>query len=68
MRIVFLLLLGYELFSEEDQLRVIWNEVNVGAIGFLDKYELLVVCDYIGMDFMNEQVCEVNIKKFNNDF
>lgn len=66
MRIAFLLLSGYESPSEEDQLRAIWNEVNVGATGFLDKHELSVVCDHIGMDSMNEQVCEVNIKKSNN--
>ena len=54
------LLSGYESPSEEDQLRAIWNEVNVGATGFLDKHELSVVCDHIGMDSMNEQVCEVN--------
>jgi len=52
---------GYESPSEEDQLRAIWNEVNVGATGFLDKHELSVVCDHIGMDSMNEQVCETNI-------
>ena len=59
------LLSGYESPSEEDQLRAIWNEVNVGATGFLDKHELSVVCDHIGMDSMNEQVREVhvNIKK-----
>ena len=48
---------GYESPTEEEQLRAIWNEVNVGATGFLDKNELSVVCDHIGMDSMNEQVC-----------
>ena len=50
---------GYESPTEEEQLRAIWNEVNVGATGFLDKNELSVVCDHIGMDTMNEQVCDV---------
>lgn len=48
---------GYESPTEEEQLRAIWNEVNVGATGFLDRNELSVVCDHIGMDSMNEQVC-----------
>ena len=47
---------GVESPSEEQQLRAIWNEVNVGATGFLDLHELSVVCDHIGMDSMNEQV------------
>ena len=47
---------GYESPTEEEQLRAIWNEVNVGATGFLDRHELSVVCDHIGMDSMNEQV------------
>lgn len=51
------LLSGYESPTEEEQLRAIWNEVNVGATGFLDRNELSVVCDHIGMDSMNEQVC-----------
>jgi len=59
----FVSLSGYESPSEEDQLRAIWNEVNVGATGFLDKHELSVVCDHIGMDSMNEQVCKINIQK-----
>lgn len=42
--------------SEEDQLKAIWNEVHVGATGFLDRHELALVCDHIGMDSMNEQV------------
>lgn len=42
-------------------MRAIWNEVNVGATGFLDKNELSVVCDHIGMDSMNEQVCVTRI-------
>ena len=59
---------GYESPSEEEQLRAIWNEVNVGATGYLDKNELSVVCDHIGMDSMNEQVCGMNIikEKINN--
>ena len=48
---------GYESPSEEEQLRAIWTEVNVGANGYLDRHELSVVCDHIGMDSMNEQVC-----------
>lgn len=55
---IFLSFSGYESPTEEEQLRAIWNEVNVGATGFLDKNELSVVCDHIGMDSMNEQVCE----------
>ena len=47
---------GYESPTEEEQLRAIWNEVSVGATGFLDRHELSVVCDHIGMDSMNEQV------------
>ena len=42
--------------------------MNVGATGFLDKNELSVVCDHIGMDSMNEQVCETNIKKSKNGY
>lgn len=49
--------LGYESPTEEEQLRAIWTEVNVGANGYLDRHELSVVCDHIGMDSMNEQVC-----------
>ncbi|KAK3732838.1 hypothetical protein QZH41_002838 [Actinostola sp. cb2023] len=41
--------------SEEDQLKAIWNEVHVGANGFLDRHELALVCEHIGMDSMNEQ-------------
>ena len=37
-------------------MKAIWTEVNVGATGFLDKNELSVVCEHIGMDSMNEQV------------
>ena len=48
---------GYDSPTEEEQLQAIWNEVNVGANGFLDRNELSVVCDHIGMDSMNEQVC-----------
>lgn len=46
--------------TEEQQLRTIWNEVNVGANGFLDKNELSVVCEHIGMEGMDEDVsvCE----------
>ena len=52
---------GYESPTEEEQLRAIWNEVNVGATGFLDRHELSVVCDHIGMDSMNEQVWQTLI-------
>ena len=42
--------------TEEQQLRTIWNEVSVGANGFLDKHELSVVCEHIGMEGMDEEV------------
>ena len=58
-KLAFINFTGYESPTEEEQLRAIWNEVNVGATGFLDKNELSVVCDHIGMDSMIEQVCDV---------
>ena len=42
--------------TEEQQLKQIWSEVNVGANGFLDKNELSVVCEHIGMEGMDEDV------------
>lgn len=47
--------------SEEEQLRAIWSEVHVGANGFLDRYELALVCEHIGMDSMNDQVHNLHI-------
>ena len=57
-----MLILPAELSSptEEEQLRAIWNEVNVGATGYLDMHELSIVCEHIGMTEMNEQVCLEN--------
>ena len=49
--------------SEEEQLKAIWNEVHVGATGFLDRHELALVCDHIGMDSMNDQVDNMHIKQ-----
>ena len=42
--------------TEEQQLKQIWSEVNVGANGFLDKNELSVVCEHIGMEGIDEDV------------
>ncbi|KAL9987729.1 hypothetical protein ACROYT_G002082 [Oculina patagonica] len=58
---------GYESPSEEEQLRAIWNEVNVGATGYLDKHELSVVCDHIGMDSMNEQELALLFEELDED-
>ncbi|XP_046844954.1 ninein-like protein isoform X2 [Xenia sp. Carnegie-2017] len=41
--------------NEEQQLKQIWSDVNVGANGFLDKNELSVVCEHIGMENMEEE-------------
>lgn len=49
-------ILGLTSPTEEQQLKQIWSEVNVGANGFLDKNELSVVCEHIGMEGMDEDV------------
>ncbi|XP_031558553.1 ninein-like protein [Actinia tenebrosa] len=53
--------------SEEDQLKAIWNEVHVGATGFLDRHELALVCDHIGMDSMNEQELTLLFQELDED-
>ena len=52
--------------SEEQQLKQIWSDVNVGANGFLDKNELSVVCEHIGMENMEEEV-DINFKTLTID-
>jgi hypothetical protein len=49
--------------TEEQQLKQIWSEVNVGANGFLDKNELSVVCEHIGMEGIDE---DVSVARFIN--
>ena len=42
--------------ADAEQLRAIWDEVAVGASGFLDMKELSIVCEHIGMDSIEEKV------------
>ncbi|XP_048586861.1 ninein-like protein isoform X5 [Nematostella vectensis] len=58
---------GYESPSEEEQLKAIWTEVNVGANGFLNYHELALVCDHIGMDSMNEQELTLLFEELDED-
>ncbi|XP_028410974.1 ninein-like protein isoform X2 [Dendronephthya gigantea] len=53
--------------TEEQQLRQIWSEVNVGANGFLDKNELSVVCEHIGMDGIDEDELSLLFDELDDD-
>ena len=43
--------------SEEEHLKEIWRELGVGKTGYLTLPELATVCEHIGMDEMNQEVC-----------
>jgi Ca2+-binding EF-hand superfamily protein len=42
--------------SEEEHLRAIWKELEVGRKGYLSLNELAAVCAHIGMEDMNKEV------------
>jgi hypothetical protein len=42
--------------SEEECLRAAWERLGVGKHGFLDKGELALVCECIGMEKVAEEV------------
>ena len=44
--------------DEVDQLKEIWDELAVGVSGYLDIQELSIVCEHIGMENIEEQVCD----------
>jgi hypothetical protein len=56
--------LGHVGESEEECLRAAWERLGVGKHGFLDKGELALVCECIGMEKVAEEVSVCFIRCF----
>jgi len=57
--------LGHVNENDEECLRAAWERLGVGKDGFLDRRELALVCECIGMEKVEE---EVGVAKITIDF
>lgn len=59
--------LGHVNENEEECLRAAWERLGVGKDGFLDRRELALVCECIGMEKVEEEVVQQLFEKLDVD-
>uniref|UniRef100_A0A8C7D6A1 Ninein-like n=1 Tax=Oncorhynchus kisutch TaxID=8019 RepID=A0A8C7D6A1_ONCKI len=58
---------GPEAEVSDSQMRAVWEELGVGGGGFLNRQELSLVCDHLGLQDLNSEELDALFRKLDTD-